>query len=427
MPWNWVMVTLGVATMAACYQEPPDVGRLDTIYAEPAEDIRILALREGETLGQLLEGSVSYNQQASLLLALREHANPRRLRAGTEVTFRFRKGEESLRGVDVATSRDETVRLSLVNGAWFAELVPTPIYVDTLTAAGEIATNLWVAVVRNPALNAMSEGDANRLIDQLDKVFQWQVDFSRQIRLGDTYRFAFEREIRPDGSMRAGRLLAAEIVRSSTAYHALWFDPNEDGDGSYYNLEGESVRGEFLLRPLTYRRISSVFTNSRFHPILKRWRAHRGIDYAAARGTDIMATSDGIVVYRGSKGTFGNTIEIRHGNGFITRYAHMSRFESGVNLGTRVRQSDIIGQVGMTGLAGGPHLHYEILSDGRQIDPLSLDLPAGDPVPSEDRLRWQFEMITRVALLEAIPGAGPVRMFADDEPEPPEDHPGGAQ
>ena len=427
MPWNWVMVTLGVATMAACYQEPPDVGRLDTIYAEPAEDIRILALREGETLGQLLEGSVSYNQQASLLLALREHANPRRLRAGTEVTFRFRKGEESLRGVDVATSRDETVRLSLVNGAWFAELVPTPIYVDTLTAAGEIATNLWVAVVRNPALNAMSEGDANRLIDQLDKVFQWQVDFSRQIRLGDTYRFAFEREIRPDGSMRAGRLLAAEIVTSSAAYHALWFDPNEDGDGSYYNLEGESVRGEFLLRPLTYRRISSVFTNSRFHPILKRWRAHRGIDYAAARGTDIMATSDGIVVYRGSKGTFGNTIEIRHGNGFITRYAHMSRFESGVNLGTRVRQSDIIGHVGMTGLAGGPHLHYEILSDGRQIDPLSLDLPAGDPVPSEDRLRWQFEMITRVALLEAIPGAGPVRMFADDEPEPPEDHPGGAQ
>jgi len=211
------MVTLGVAATASCYQEPPDVGRLDTIYAEPAEDIRILALREGETLGQLLEGSVSYNQQASLLLALREHANPRRLRAGTEVTFRFRKGDESLRGVDVATSRDETVRLSLVNGAWFAELVPTPIYVDTLTAAGEIATNLWVAVVRNPALNAMSEGDANRLIDQLDEIFGWQIDFSRQIRVGDTYRFAFEREIRPDGSMRAGRLLAAEIVTSSTA------------------------------------------------------------------------------------------------------------------------------------------------------------------------------------------------------------------
>jgi murein DD-endopeptidase MepM/ murein hydrolase activator NlpD len=148
-----------------------------------------------------------------------------------------------------------------------------------------------VAVVGNPVLNSMSPGDANRLIDQLDKVFQWQIDFSRQIRVGDTYRFAFEREVRPDGSMRAGRLLAAEMVTANTAYHALWFDPNEDGDGSYYNLEGESVRGEFLLKPLTYRRISSTFTNSRFHPLLKTWRAHRGIDYAADRGTDIMATS----------------------------------------------------------------------------------------------------------------------------------------
>ena len=224
--------------------------------------------------------------------------------------------------------------------------------------------------------------------------------------------------------MRAGRLLAAEMVNRGTPYYALWFDPNGDGDGSYYDLEGNSVRRSFLLKPLTYRRISSTFTNSRFHPILKTWRAHRGIDYAADRGTDIMATSDGVVIHRGAKGTFGNTVEIRHNNGFITRYAHMSRFEPGVNLGTRVRQSDIIGHVGMTGLAGGPHLHYEILSDGRQIDPLSIDLPPGDPVPSEDRLRWQFEMTIRVALLEAIPGAGPVRKLAEDE-EP--DQPEGAQ
>ncbi|MEE2846391.1 MAG: M23 family metallopeptidase [Gemmatimonadota bacterium] len=426
--WKLVMVTLGVATTASCYQEPPDVGTLDAVYAEPAEHVRISVLRDGQTLGQLLEGSVSYNERASLLLALREHANPRRMRAGTEVTLRFRRGDESLRGVDVATSRDETVRLSLVEGAWSSELVRTPIYVDTLTAAGEINTSLWVAVVGNPVLNSMSPGDANRLIDQLDKVFQWQIDFSRQIRVGDTYRFAFEREVRPDGSMRAGRLLAAEMVTANTAYHALWFDPNEDGDGSYYNLEGESVRGEFLLKPLTYRRISSTFTNSRFHPLLKTWRAHRGIDYAADRGTDIMATSDGVVIYRGAKGTFGNTVEIRHGNGFITRYAHMSRFQAGVNVGTRVRQSDIIGHVGMTGLAGGPHLHYEILSDGRQIDPLSVDLPAGDPVPSENRFRWRFEMTAHVALLEAIPGAGPVRMLADDQDrDQPEDHPGGAQ
>jgi hypothetical protein len=421
-------VALGVAVTASCYQEPLDVGTLGAMYAQPAEEVRILALRDGQTLGELLEGAVTYNEQASMLLALREHANPRRMREGTEVTLRFRQGNESLRGVDIATSRDETVRLRLVGGAWSSELVETPIYVDTITATGEIESDLWTAVNQNPSLNRMTDGDAARLIDALDRVFQWQVDFSRQIRVRDTYRFAFQREIRPDGSMRAGRVLAAELVNSGTPYHAIWFDPNDDGDGSYFDLDGNSVRRAFLLKPLTYRRISSTYTNSRFHPILKTWRAHRGIDYAADRGTPIMATADGVVIYRAAKGTFGNTVEIRHPNGFVTRYAHLNGFRSGVNLGTRVRQSDIIGYVGMTGLAGGPHLHYEMLRAGAQMDPLSVDLPPGDPVPSENHLRWLSEMTTRVSLLNAIPGAGPVRALAEDAaPDQPQDQSGGAQ
>jgi hypothetical protein len=132
-----------------------------------------------------------------------------------------------------------------------------------------------------------------------------------------------------------------------------------------------------------------------------------------------------VVVHRAAKGSFGNTVEIRHPNGFITRYAHLSRFRTGVTLGTRVHQTDIIGYVGMTGLAGGPHLHYEILSEGQQIDPLSVDLPAGDPVPSEARRQWLGDMTTRVALLESIPGAGPVRTVVVDE-EPDESDGGGA-
>lgn len=426
--WNWCAVALCVAATVACYQEPPDVGTLDAIYAEPAEQLRILALGEGQTLGELLEGSVTYNEQRSMLLALSEHANPRRMREGTEVTLRFRPGAESLRGIDVATSRDETVRLTLDGGVWSSELVQIPVFVDTITATGEIASDLWTAVNQNPSLNLMTDGDAARLIDALDRVFQWQIDFSRQIRAGDTYRFVFQREIRPDGSMRTGRLLAAELVNSGNAFHAIWFDPNEDGDGSYFDLEGNSVRRAFLLKPLTYRRISSTFTNSRFHPILKTWRAHRGIDYAAVRGTPIMATADGVVIHRAVKGSFGNTVEIRHPNGFVTRYAHLNSFRTGVNLGTRVRQSDIIGYVGMTGLAGGPHLHYEMLRSGRQMDPLSVDLPPEDPVPSEDHLRWLSEMTIRVSLLDAIPGTGPVRVIVDNaESDQLQDQPGGAQ
>jgi murein DD-endopeptidase MepM/ murein hydrolase activator NlpD len=308
------------------------------------------------------------------------------------------------------------VRLDRDIAGWHSDLIQTPVYIDTLFASGEIdgQGSLWSAVVENPVLKQVDYADRNDLIDHLDRVFQWSIDFSRQLRVGDTYRFAFEREVRPDGSMRAGRLLAAEFQNAGTPYHAVYFDPNGDGEGSYFDLEGESVRRAFLLKPLSYRRISGRFSNSRRHPVLNTIRAHRGIDYAADAGTEIMATSDGVVIHRAPKGSFGNTVEIRHPNGWVTRYAHLRAFKNGVYVGTRIRQSDIIGYVGMTGLASGPHLHYEMLQNGRQFDPLSVDLPAGDPVPSDDMVRWRSAMTGRVALLETIPRAGPVRTFVED-------------
>jgi murein DD-endopeptidase MepM/ murein hydrolase activator NlpD len=410
--WSRRAVVAGATlAAAACVSEPPDVGRLERVHVPPAEVVHIYSLTSGQTFGGLLNGVISANEQASLLMAFREHASPRRMRQGTEISLRFLPEDEDLRGVDVALTPDETVRLSREPLGWRSELIQTPIYVDTLYASGEIENVLWNAVVRNPVLSGLTFEDRNSLIDHLDQVFQWQVDFSRQIRVGDTYRFAFEREVRPDGSMRAGRLLAAELVNSGTAYHAIWFDPNGDGRGSYFDLEGESVRRAFLLKPLAYRRISSRFTNSRFHPILQTWRSHRGVDYAADAGTDIMATSDGVVIHRGFDSSYGNSIQIRHPNGFVTRYAHMRAFRGGIVVGSRVKQGDVIGYVGSTGLATGPHLHYEMLRGGRHIDPLSVDLPAGDPVPSEDRIRWRDELSVRVALLETIPGAGPVRDF----------------
>lgn len=410
------VAALAALAATACAREVPDVGVLEAVYVPPAEMHEIFALSRGETFGDLLLPVMSANEQASLLMAFREHASPRRMRQGTEITLRYLREDDSLRGVDVALTPDETVRLSKTPLGWASDLVPTPIYVDTILASGEIEDVLWNAVVHNPALETLTFADRNSLIDHLDRVFQWQVDFSRQIRVGDTYRFVFEREVRPDGSMRAGRLLAAELVNQRTPFHAVYFDPNDDGRGSYFDLEGESVRRAFLLKPLSYRRISSRFTNARFHPILRTWRSHRGVDYAADSGTEIMATSDGVIIERGWDGSYGNTIRIRHGNGWITRYAHMSGFRGGLSVGSRVVQGEIIGYVGMTGLATGPHLHYEMLQSGRYKDPLSVDLPSGDPVPSEDRLRWLDERNVRVALLESIPGGGPVRTLMVEGP-----------
>ena len=371
--------------------------------------MHIYSLARGQTFGGLLTGVLSANEQASLLMAFREHASPRRMRQGTEITLRYLRDDGELRGVDVALSPDETVRLSREPLGWASDLIETPVYVDTLYASGEVETALWNAVVFNPALSGLTFEDRNRLIDRLDQVFQWQVDFSRQIRDGDTYRFVFEREVRPDGSMRAGKLLAAEFVNSGTPYYAIWFDPNGDGRGSYYDLDGESVRRAFLVKPLEYRRISSRFTTGRYHPILKVWRAHRGVDYAADAGTPVMATADGVVIHRGYDDSYGNSIVLRHPNGFTTRYAHMRAFKGGISVGSRVHQGDVIGYVGMTGLATGPHLHYEMRRNGQYLDPLSVDLPAGDPVPSDDTVRWQAEERVRYALLESIPPAGPVR------------------
>lgn len=407
-------VALAALAAPGCMSEPPDVGELAPVYAPPAEIVRIHSLGRGQTFGELLYDAIDANEQASLLLAFQEHADPRRMRARTEITLRYLAETGDLRGVDVELNPDETVRLDRSILGWDSKLIETPIYVDTLFASGEIESVFWSSVVYNPELESLDFEDRNHLIDHLDRVFQWQLDFSRQIRVGDSYRFVFERQVRPDGSMRAGRLLAAEFVNSGTPYHAVYFDPNGDGRGSYFDLEGESVRRAFLLKPLSYRRISSRFTNARYHPILKRWRSHRGVDYAADAGTPIMATSDGVVIHRGPKGGLGNAVEIRHPNGFVTRYGHMRAFASGVHVGTRVKQSDVIGYVGMTGLATGPHLHYEMLRRGRHMDPLSVDLPKGDPVPSDDLDRWRSEMSGRMALLETIPPAGPVRTYLAD-------------
>jgi len=406
---RWALAALVAVAVSACGREPPDVGLLGGIFAAPAETMQVYALSRGETFGELLDPVMSANEQAGLLMAFREHASPRRMRQGTEVTIRYLREDDSLRGVDVALSPDETIRLSRSEIGWSSDLIPTPTYVDTIYASGEIEDVLWNAVVQNPALGSLTYGDRNSLIDHLDQVFQWQVDFSRQIRVGDTYRFAFEREVRPDGSMRSGRLLAAELVNQSRPFYAIYFDPNGDGKGSYYDLEGQSVRRAFLLKPLAYRRISSRYTSGRFHPILQTWRAHRGVDYAADAGTEIMATADGVIIERGWDNSYGNTIRIRHSNGWVTRYAHMRAFKSGLSVGSRVSQGDIIGYVGMTGLATGPHLHYEMLQSGQFKDPLSVDLPSGDPVPDQDQMRWQQERNVRMALLESIPGAGPVR------------------
>lgn len=407
---TFALLAVAAVGSAAC-DWTPESGTVEAVYARAAESLEVRTLEWGETLGEVLYASLPDRDAGALVMAFKEQARPAELRAGTEIAFRY-VGDQYLRGVDVPLSRDETVRITRLGEAWFSERVATPLYTDTVLVAGEVTASLWESVISSESLEGLPYDDRAEMVTYLDRVFQWQLDFSRQVQRGDYFRVAFERDMRTDGSMKGARVLAAEFVNVGRPYHAIWFDPNGDGQGSHFDLDGKSVRRSFLLKPLEFRRISSRYSSGRFHPILQRWRAHRGVDYAADQGTEIMATADGVVIHRGPNGGLGNAVEIRHPNGFVTRYGHLSRFKSGVSVGSRVKQGEIIGYVGSTGLATGPHLHYEMLRNGRHVDPLAVDLPAGDPVPADDLERWQVEMTPRLALLDLLPPAGLAR-FAD--------------
>ena len=399
------LLALGAGFLLLRGEEVITVALVEPIYAAPAERVEVRSLAQDQTLGDLLSGVLDANAQAGLLLALQEQASPRRMRTGTEVAFRWLVGDPpGLRSVDIKISADETVRLAPTSLGWDSHLIETPVLSDTVWVAGEIRSSLWESVYGNEDLEGVVRDDRAELILELEKVFQWQVDFLRQIRTGDFYRFAFEREVRPDGTMRTGHVLSAELVNRGRSLKALWFDPNGDGSGTYYDAEGNSVRRAFLKSPIELRyRISSGFSSSRLHPVLKTWRAHRGVDFAANTGTPVRATGNGVVTRRSNDGTYGNVIYIQHVNGWTTRYAHMSRFAAGFRVGSRVSQEDVIGYVGMTGLANGPNLHYEMRLHGSPKDPLSVDLPAGDPVPTDQWDLWTSRSGERLALLDRLP------------------------
>jgi murein DD-endopeptidase MepM/ murein hydrolase activator NlpD len=408
---------IGVFAVLPLNSGVPDIGVLEPIHAPPAETTRTEVLTSGSTFGGLLNRSgLTANEQDALLRSFREHANPARLRVGTEVTFRYHRAEDRLHGVDVATSRDQLVRLVLDGEGWRSAVLETPVTTDTIMVAGEIERELWSAVVGHPELDHMPQQDRAQILHLFDRVYQWQVDFSRQIRPGDSFRLVFEREVRPDGSMRSARILTAELVNARRPLYAVWFDLHEDGVGGYYDLDGESLRRAFLRAPLEFRRISSRFNRNRMHPVLNRRRPHIGVDYAANTGTPVMSTADGVVTKRRWDGGYGNLVEIRHANGYMTRYAHLNGFSSSVREGTRVTQGQVVGYVGMTGLATGPHLHYEMHRHGSAVDPLTVDIPSGDPIPGSARDRWGVDLRTRVALLEGVESPAGIRaVLADGE------------
>ena len=224
---------------------------------------------------------------------------------------------------------------------------------------------------------------------QVTRIFATDIDFHSDLRKGDRFSVVYEMIYDSGELVAPGRIVAAEFVNDGRVYHAVLF---EDGDGaeSYYSLDGTNRAKAFLRSPVEFSRVSSGF-GGRVHPIFKNWRAHTGVDFAAPRGTRVIASADGHVVSAGGRGGYGNAVEIRHGGGVTTLYAHLSGFAKGIRAGARVRQGEPIGYVGSTGFATGPHLHYEFKIAGIHQDPLRVALPKAEPVPA--RLRERFAQV----------------------------------
>ena len=262
--------------------------------------------------------------------------------------------------------------------------------VDTLAIGGVITSNLYNAVNASAA-DLLPASARHQLTWSLADIFEYKVDMSRDLHDGDKFHLIVERLQKPNGAIIVNKILGARLALSNAQrpLEAIPFVSKGSSTPQYYDASGMSLRAAFLRAPVAFRRISSVF-GARKHPIFGEWRNHTGTDYAAAEGTPVRAIGDGVIIFAGRKGGYGNMIDIRHRNGMVSRYGHMRNFASGMRPGTRVTMGSTIGYVGMTGWATGPHLHFEIRIDGVAKNPrLALESRGGEPIPAGDRALFQ--------------------------------------
>lgn len=350
---------------------------------EPEFVLQTHVIQEGDTFGIATNAlGIGYGEMLQILDRASSTYDFTRVKVGQPLTL-AKNTDGTTVYLDYERDRDSIVRFYFADAR--AEIIPIEYEVEEVVVTGIVSSSMY--------LDALSLGIPDAVIMQFADTFAWTIDFSTQVQYGDTFSIVYEKRKRDGADAGTGFVRAGKFVNSGNELYAFLYE-QEQGKPSYFTEKGESMIKAFLRAPLEYKRITSGYTNARFHPILGRNTTHLAIDYAAAPGTPIMAVGDGAVTFAGwNSAGFGNFVTIKHNDKFITEYAHLSAFAKGVKSGTRVVQGQVIGYVGSTGLSTGPHLHYQIRQNGALVNPLKVEFPPGDPIMDEHRSGFEVEVL----------------------------------
>jgi murein DD-endopeptidase MepM/ murein hydrolase activator NlpD len=342
-----------------------------------------LRIRPGETVSQLLDSAgIMPAEVGRWLKAADAVYDMNRVYAGQALSFTLDTRSSQIEHLALEIDDREILIGKREQDRFVVKREKIPYTVRQRTVEGPIASSLYMA--------ATSRGVPDRVISEMAEILGWELDFSRGVHAGATFRVVYEELVRLDGTgTAAGRVLAVEVANPGTRYEGFYFALTDDAPGGYYRRDGEALGRYFLRYPVEFSRISSTFSERRFHPVLKRNRPHYGVDFAAPTGTPIRAIGSGKITRAGWHGGNGRFVKIRHDDTYESGYAHLSRIAPGIKAGTFVRKGQVIGYVGATGLATGPHLHFALYRNTGYVDPLSADLPRAKPLAGSELAQFR--------------------------------------
>jgi murein DD-endopeptidase MepM/ murein hydrolase activator NlpD len=382
---------VAIRSLRASSQPDPLYHSLDEGSATDSSPKTVdLALRRGDTLqGALLRHGLTATAASDLIKQLKSFYDPKKMRAGDTFRLLLDQGN-GIQGLEHSADGAIVRVLSTENG-WIAKRQEIPFVHGSKVVRGNIRGSLFE--------DGVDAGLSPPQIHELVNLFEYDIDFFSDLRRGDDFSVIFEEKQYANGQREKGRLLAAEIQAGGSPYQIFYYKGKKQ-KGSYYDNRGEALIKAFLRAPLNYRRISSPFRINRRHPIFRTVRPHQAIDYAAPAGTPVVAIGNGQVTFSGTRGGYGRMVEIRHNDGYVSRYAHFSKIPKEIRVGKSISRGEVVGYVGQTGHATGPHLHFEMLKKGRKINFLDLKLASADRLTGSELQEFLAMRDKKLALLQ---------------------------